>query len=198
MGVRHGIAGGVFLFLVIAGSCLLILGLKHGGWVFAVAGFLIEAGYLGIQWLTGGKTWVERVFVELDGWVGRWRYRRAESQYRQKQESETTTIRLGNLEERVNELVEQRIHQRLAELERAEALRSGHGWSELRDVWRVLMLDPKTPEEIRAACREWLAKYPETLDLLPQRLQQMGLLTEKDLLLDDNWKRRERHKWRVQ
>ncbi|MGH9353075.1 MAG: hypothetical protein ACRD2G_13110 [Terriglobia bacterium] len=98
----------------------------------------------------------------------------------------------------MNELVELRIAQRLAELERAEKWRNQQEWTELCDVWRTLILDPTTPEELRPSCREWLAQYPETLDFLARRLTQMGLLQEKDLRLDEDWEKREQHKWRVQ
>jgi hypothetical protein len=68
----------------------------------------------------------------------------------------------------------------------------------LRDVWRVLVLDPNTPEEVRASCRQWLAKYPETLDFLARRLVDLGLLPQKELVIDEDWERRERYKWRIQ
>jgi len=86
----------------------------------------------------------------------------------------------------------------LMQLEKAEVARTREEWSKLRDVWRVLILDPNTPEELRAACREWLAKYPETLDFLGQRLANRGVLREKDLAGDEEWERLEQHKWRVQ
>jgi len=66
----------------------------------------------------------------------------------------------------------------------------------LRDVWRTLLGDPSTPEEVRQASREWLAKYPETLDFLARRLMQMGLLREKEL--PENWEEREIRKHRIQ
>ncbi|MGH9448564.1 MAG: hypothetical protein ACRD3O_23020, partial [Terriglobia bacterium] len=117
---------------------------------------------------------------------------------RQRQASRMAAIRLAYVEERLDELVELGIAQRLAELEKAQKWRNQQEWTELRNVWRTLILDPKTPEELRHACREWLAKYPETLDFLVRRLTQMGLLEEKDLLLEEHWEKRARHKWRVQ
>jgi len=96
----------------------------------------------------------------------------------------------------MNTLVELGVGRRLEELERQERWRMQTEYSELRDVWRTLLGDPSTPEEVRQACREWLAKYPETLDFLARRLMQMGLLREMDL--PENWEEREIRKHRIQ
>jgi len=126
------------------------------------------------------------------------RYVRAERQYRRRQAAELELLRLADVERRVNELGSLRIQRRLEELERAEELRSRQEWTELRDVWRVFVLDPNTPEEVRASCRQWLAKYPETLDFLARRLMNLGLLQEKEVMLDEDLEQRERDKWRIQ
>ena len=96
----------------------------------------------------------------------------------------------------MNTLVELGVGRRLEELERQERWHMQTEYSELREVWRTLLGDTHTPEEVRQACREWLAKYPETLDFLARRLMQMGLLWEKEL--PENWEEREIRKHRVQ
>ncbi|HEX5481847.1 MAG TPA: hypothetical protein VFZ08_04400 [Terriglobia bacterium] len=193
---REVIVAGTLVFLLLAGCFLLVEGLRHGGWLFTAGGCLIEAGYTGVQWFMGGRSDVERLFAAARGLIRGWRDRRAEKMARRQQASEFVATRSQYIEARVNELVALQVASRLAELETAEELRSQQEWTELRDVWRVLILDPATPEELRASCREWLAKYPETLDYLARRLTQMGLLAEK--VLDERWEEREQHKWRVQ
>lgn len=189
---------GALVFLLVGGCFLVVEGLRHGGWLFTAGGCLIEAGYTGVQWFMGGRSDIGKLLSAARGLIRGWRDRRAEKMARCKQDSEFATTRSQYIEARVNELVALQVASRLAELERAEELRSKAEWTELRDVWRVLILDPNTPEELRASCREWLAKYPETLDYLARRLMQMGLVAEKDLILDERWEERARHKWRVQ
>ena len=110
--------------------------------------------------------------------------------------SEEVAMKLHHLEKHVNELVLCNVLGRLADLERREEWRTRVEWFELRDVWRKLVADPATDEELRRACREWLAKYPETLDYLPRKLKDMGLLEEKEL--PDDWEERELRKHRIQ
>jgi hypothetical protein len=198
MGTRQAVIGGVLVLLVLAGCYFLVLGLRHNGWGLVVGGLLIETGSEGFRWFTGEGTHFGKCMRTVAGWLVGFRERRAEVKYRQRQASATEVLRSAYLEERVNELVNLRIERRLTELERANEFRTRQEWTELRDVWRVLILDPNTPEEVRASCREWLAKYPETLDFLARRLMNLGLLREKELLLDDDWEERERHKWRIQ
>jgi hypothetical protein len=187
------------LFLVLLGGCyLLVLGLRGNGWGMAVAGLLIEAVYLQIGWLIGEGTWVDKCIKAITAKLKQLRYVRAERRYRQRQAAELELLRLADVERRVNELGNLRIQCRLEELERAEESRSRQEWTELRDVWRAFVLDPNTPEEVRQSCRQWLAKYPETLDFLARRLMNLGLLREKEAILDEDWERRERHKWRIQ
>lgn len=187
------------LFLVLLGGCyLLVLGLRGNGWGLAVAGLLIEAVYLQTGWLIGEGTWVDKCIKVIAAKLKQLRYVRAERQYRRRQAAELELLRLADVERRVNELGSLCIQRRLEELERAEELRSRQEWIELRDVWRVLVLDPNTPEDVRASCRQWLAKYPETLDFLARRLMNLGLLREKEVILDKDWERREGHKWRIQ
>jgi hypothetical protein len=109
---------------------------------------------------------------------------------------EEVAVKLHYLEKYADELVRCNVIGRLAELERQEERRTRLEWSELRDVWRKLVGDPATDEELRRACLEWLAKYPETLDYLPQKLKQMGLPQEKEL--PDDWEERELKKHRIQ
>lgn len=189
---------GTLAFLLLAGCYLLVMGLRHGGWFFTAGGCLIEAGYAGVQWFIGGKSDIGRLLSAVRGLIRGWRDRRADKKARCKQDSEFAATRSQYIEARVNELVALQVASRLAALERAEEFRSNQEWTDLRDAWRVLILDPATPEELRASCREWLAKYPETLDYLARRLTQMGLLAQKDLFHDEQWEERARHKWRVQ
>jgi hypothetical protein len=191
-------AAGVCLFLLMAGCYLLTLSLRGDGWALAVAGFLIEAVYLQSGWLIGEGTWVTKCIKAVAANLKQLWYDRAERKYRRKQAAELELLKLADVEQGVNELMNLRIERRLTELERADELRTGQEWTELRDVWRVLILDPNTPEEVRVSCREWLAKYPETLDLLERRLMNLGLVREKELVLDEDWEERERRKWRIQ
>ena len=110
--------------------------------------------------------------------------------------SKEVALKLRHLDKHISELASSNILGRLAELERQEERRTRIEWSELRDVWRKLVRDPGTDEELRRACLAWLAKYPETLDFLPKYLKQMGLLQERELL--DDWEERELRKHRIQ
>jgi hypothetical protein len=110
--------------------------------------------------------------------------------------SEEVAMKLHHLEKHVNELVRCNVIGRLWDLERQEERRTRIEWAELRDVWRKLVANPATDENLRRACLEWLAKYPETLDFLPRQLKQMGLLEEKEL--PDDWEERELRKHRIQ
>jgi hypothetical protein len=110
--------------------------------------------------------------------------------------SEEVAMKLHHLEKHVNELVLCNVVGRLAELERQEEWRTRVEWFELRDLWRKLVAHPATDEELRRACREWLAKYPETLNYLPKKLKDMGLVQEKEL--PDDWEERELRKHRIQ
>lgn len=195
---RQALARGVILLLLAGGACLLALGLRDGRWILALTGFLTAGSWLGVLLVIEGETWIERFFVALTGSIGRWRYGRAETKYWRRQAAKAEAVRLSDLEERVNVLVALQLNERLAQLEQAEAWRSQQEWVELREVWRLLILDPETPDELRDSCREWLAKYPEALEFTARRLEQAGFLKAKDLALDENWERREQHKWRVQ
>ena len=105
-------------------------------------------------------------------------------------------MRLHHLEKHVAELVRCNVIGRLWDLERQEERRTRIEWAGLCDVWRKLVADPATDENLRRACLEWLAKYPQTLDFLPRQLKQMGLLEEKEL--PDDWEERELRKHRIQ
>lgn len=188
----------MILLLLAAGACLLVLGLRDGGRVLALTGFLVVGSSLGVLLIIEGDSWIERFFVALTASIGRWRYGWAEANYWRKQAEGMEAMRLTDLEEHVNALVALRLNERLAQLEQAEAWRSQQGWVELREVWRLLILDPKTPDELRDSCREWLAKYPEALEFTARRLEHLGFLKAKDLASDENWERRDQHKWRVQ
>lgn len=192
--LREAVARALILFLLAAGSCLMVLGLKHHGSMLVIAGVLIVGACLSILLAIERASWIERLVAV----VGGFRYRWAESKYRGKQAEAAMAGAAASLSERLSDLERLRLHERLDALEQAEAWRSQQEWVELRDVWRLLILDPQTPEELRASCREWLAKYPEALDFTARRLEQVGLLQAKDLASDENWERRERHKWRVQ
>jgi hypothetical protein len=110
--------------------------------------------------------------------------------------SPEVAMKLHHLEKHVNELVLCNVVGRLADLERQEEWRTRVEWFELRDLWRKLVADPATDEELRRACREWLAKYPETLNYLPKKLKDMGLVQETEL--PDDWEELELRKHRIQ
>lgn len=196
--LREAVARSVILCLLAGGSSLLVLGLKHHGSMLVIAGVVSGGACLSILLAIERASWIERLVAVVGGLIGGFRYRWAESKYREKQAAEVMVAELACLKQRFDELAGLRLNDRLAALEQAEAWRSQQEWVELRDVWRLLILDPKTPDELRASCREWLAKYPEALDFTARRLEEVGLLKAKDLLFDENWKQCERHKWRVQ
>jgi hypothetical protein len=196
--VTELIVPAVFSLMLLGGCYLLVLGLRGNGWGLAVAGFLIEAVYLQIGWLIGEDTWVDKCVRAIAANLKRLWYMRAERKYRRRQAAELELLKLADIEQRVDELVNLRIERRLLELERTEESMTGQEWTELQDVWRVLVLDPNTPEEVQTSCQQWLAKYPETLDFLARRMMNRGLLREKELILDDDWEQREQHKWRIQ
>jgi hypothetical protein len=159
------VVGGAILVLLLGGCCLVMLSLRDGGWVLMVGGCLIEVASMGMNWLTGSNSGVGTLFRAVKNWLDRRCELRAERKYREIQAWQTAVLRLGHLEERLNELDDLRIEQRLAKLERTAELRTYPQWPELREFWRVLILDPDTPEELRASCREWLAKHPDALVL---------------------------------
>ncbi|MGH9353074.1 MAG: hypothetical protein ACRD2G_13105, partial [Terriglobia bacterium] len=85
---REAIVAGLLISLLFAGCCLLVTGLKHGGWLLTAAFCLIEAAYAGAQWFTGGTSQIESFLKTVRTWVGRWREGRAEKRARQRQASE--------------------------------------------------------------------------------------------------------------
>jgi hypothetical protein len=122
----------VFLILVVTGCYLLVVGLRGNNWALAVAGCLIEAVYLQIGWLIGEGTWVGKCIKAITARLKQLRWVRAERNYRRRQATELDLLRLADVEQRVNELVDLRIERRLTELERAEESRIREEWVVLR------------------------------------------------------------------
>jgi hypothetical protein len=156
-----------------------------------VAAALAYSRFVSGAW-HGIDVWLEKV----DRWARRHEETPEQRNARHWCCSTVVARKLQHLEQEVNTLVEFRVGRRLEELERQERWRVQTEYSELREIWKTLLGDPSTSEEVRQACREWLAKYPETLDFLARRLMQMGLLREKEL--PENWEEREIRKHRIQ
>jgi hypothetical protein len=188
------LGGVIFVLLLVCCGGLLEGGPGRGQWCFAglclVGAALAYSRFVSGAW-PGIEVWLEKV----DRWARRHEETPEQRNARHWCCSEVDA-QLRDLEQQVNTLVELGVGRRLAELERQERWRVQTEYSELRDVWRILLGDPSTPEEVRQACREWLAKYPETLDFLARRLMQMGVLREKEL--PENWEEREIRKHRIQ
>ncbi|HEV2416468.1 MAG TPA: hypothetical protein VGX94_01555 [Terriglobia bacterium] len=121
---RQVILAGTLAFLLLAGCCLLIIGLNHSGWIFTAGCCLIEIGYAGARWVTGKKSHIEWLLMSAKGFITRWREKREESKARRYQAREWAAARDAHLERQINELAELHVATRLAELERAEELRS--------------------------------------------------------------------------
>ena len=187
--------GGVVFVLLLLCCGALLEGRPRGQWCFAglclVGAALAYSRFVSGAW-PGIDMWLEK--------VNRWARRHEETPSQRNARhwgcSEAVAKKLQHLEQQVSALVDLQVNRRLEELERQERWRTQTEYSELRDVWRILLGDASTPEEVRQACREWLARYPETLDFLARRLVQMGLLWEKEL--PENWEEREIRKHRIQ
>ena len=157
---------------------------------------MVGAGLAYSRFVSGASPGIDLWLGKVDRWVRRHEETPEQRNARHWCCSDVVAKKLQHLEQHVNTLVELGVGRRLEELERQERWRVQTEYSELRDVWRTFLGDPSTPEEVRQACREWLAKYPETLDFLARRLMQMGLLREKEL--PENWEEREIRKHRIQ
>ena len=187
--------GGVIFVLLLVCCGALLEGGPRGQWCFA--GLCLVGAALAYSRLVSGAwpgidVWLEKV----DLWARRHEETPEQRNARHWWCSEVVAKKLQHLEQQVNTLVELGVGRRLEELERQERWRVRTEYSELRDVWRTLLGDPCTPEEVRRACLEWLARYPETLDFLAWRLMHMGLLREREL--PENWEEREIRKHRIQ
>jgi len=189
------VGGVIFVLLLVCCGALLEGGPGRGLWCFAglclVGAALAYSRFVAGAW-PGIDVWLEKV----DRWVERHEETSTQRNARHWRCSEVVAMKLQQLEQEVKTLVELGVSRRLEELERQERWRIHTEYAELRDVWRTLLGDSDTPEEVRRACREWLARYPETLDFLARRLMQMGLLWEKEL--PENWEDREIRKHRIQ
>ena len=189
------VGGLIFVLLLVCCARLLEGGPGREQWCFAglclIGAALAYSRFVSGAW-PGIDVWLEKV----DRWARRHEETPSQRNARHWCCSEAVATKLQHLEHQVNTLVELGVGRRLDELERQERWRMQTEYSELRDVWRTLLADSDTPEEVRRACREWLARYPETLDFLSRRLMQMGLLWEKEL--PENWEEREIRKHRTQ
>jgi hypothetical protein len=189
------VGGVIFVLLLVCCGALLEGGPGRVQWCFAglclVGAALAYSGFVSGA-CPGIDVWLEKV----DQWVRRREETPEQRNARHWFCSKVVARKLQHLEQEVNRLVELSVGRRLEELEKQERWRMQTEYSELRDVWRTLLGDPSTPDGVRQACREWLARYPETLDFLARRLMQMGLLWEKEL--PDNWEEQELQKYRIQ
>jgi hypothetical protein len=193
--VEAMVGGAIFVLLLVCCGALLKGEPGRAQWCFGglclVGAALAYSRFVSGAW-PGIDVWLEKV----DRWARRPEEAPAQRNARHWCCSKVVARKLQHLEQQVNTLVELGLGRRLEELERQQRWRVQTEYSELRDVWRTVLGDPSTPEEVRQACREWLAKYPETLDFLTRRLMQMGLLREKEL--PENWEEREIRKHRIQ
>jgi hypothetical protein len=156
---------------------------------------LVGAALAYSRFVSGACPGIDLLLQKVDQWARRHEETPSQRNARHWRCSEAVAKKLQDLEQEVKTLVEL-VGRRLEELERQERWRMQTEYSELRDVWRTLLGGADTPEEVRQACREWVARYPETLDFLARRLMQMGLLWEKKL--PENWEEREIRKHRIQ
>ena len=189
------VGGVIFLLLLVCCGALLEGGPGREQWCFAGL-CLVGAALAYSRFVSGTWPGIDVLLEKVDWWARRHEETPEQRNARHWCCSKVVARKLQHLEQQMNTLVELGVGRRLEELERQERWRVQTEYSELRDVWRTVLGDPSTPEEVRQACREWLAKYPETLDFLTRRLMQMGLLREKEL--PENWEEREIRKHRIQ
>ena len=189
------VGSAIFLLLLVCCGALLEGGPGRGLWCFAGL-CLVGAALTYSRFVSGAWPGIDVLLERVDRWARRQEETAAQRNARHWCCSEVVAKKLQHLEQQVNTLLELEVDRRLEELERQERWRVQTEYSELRGVWRTLLGDPSTPEDVRQACREWLARYPETLDFLARRLMQMGLLREKEL--PENWEEREIRKHRIQ
>ena len=187
------IGGSILVLLLVC--CVLLV--RSGPWGILLSS--IGLGLTAVAWaytqiISGQWPGVEKLFTSR---VCRRRNESvAQRDAREWDCSEAVAAKLRCLERQVNELAGAGLGRRLAELESREAWRTQQEYLELRNVWKALVRDADTPEEVRRACREWLAKYPETLDFLARLLRDTGLLREREL--PDDWEAQEVRKNRIQ
>ena len=186
--------GGMILVLLLV-CCVLLI--RSGPWGMLLS--CVGLGLTAVAWaytrvISGEWPAVEKLFTSR---VCRRRNKSAVQRHAREWDcSEAVAAKLHHLEEQVNELAGPGVVRRLADLESREAWRTQQEYLELRDVWKALVRDADTPPEVRRACREWLVKYPETLDFLARLLRDTGLLREREL--PDDWEAQEVRKNRIQ
>ena len=187
------IGGSILVLLLVC--CVLLV--RSGPWGILLSS--IGLGLTAVAWaytqiISGQWPGVEKLFTSR---VCRRRNKSAVQRHAREWDcSEAVAAKPHHLEEQVNELAGPGVVCRLADLESREAWRTQQEYLELRDVWKALVRDADTPPEVRRACREWLAKYPETLDFLARLLRDTGLLREREL--PDDWEAQEVRKNRIQ
>src|SRR5215831_13653910 len=156
------LGGVIFLLLLLCCGALLEGGPGRGQWCFAGL-CLVGAALAYSHFVSGAWPGIDVLRERVDRWARRHEETPAQRNARHWCCSEAVAKKLQHLEQQVNMLVELGVGRRLEELERQERWRLQAEYSELREVWRTLLGDADTPEEVRQACREWLARYPETL-----------------------------------
>ena len=185
------VGGVIFLLLLLCCGALLEGGRGNRVWWFAGL-CLVGAALAYSRLVSGAWPGIDVLLERVDRWARRHEETPPERDARHWRCSEVAAKKFRHLEQEVNTLVGLGVGRRLEELDKQERWRVQTEYSELRDVWRTLLRDPSTPEEVREACPEWLARYPETLDLLTRRPTQVGLPRKKEL--PGNWVVRETHK----
>ena len=187
------IGGSILVLLVVC--CVLLV--RSGPWGILLS--CVGLGLTAVAWaytqiISGEWPGVEKLFTSR---VCRRRNKSAVQRHAREWDcSEAVAAKLHHLEKQVNEVAGPGMARRLTDLESREAWRTQQEYLELRDVWKVLVRDADTPPEVRRACREWLVKYPETLDFLARLLRDTGLLREREL--PDDWEAQEVRKNRIQ
>jgi len=194
--LAEAMIGGLILVLLLVCCWLLVRNGSRGILLSCVGLGLTGLAWAYTRFLSGAWPEVEALLTRLICWCPRRGQSTIRSNARDWECSVAVAVKLRYLEERVNELSRLEIARRLADLENREAWRTQQEWLELRNVWKTLVRDADTSEEVRWACREWLAKYPETLDFLARRLREMGLLQERELPHD--WEEQAVRKNRIQ
>ena len=186
------LGGAIFLLLLVCCGALLEGGPESGQWCFVGLG-LVGAALMYSQFVSGEWPGIDMFLRKVD-----WRARRHKETSGQQNSGQRDCCKalagkLHDPEQSVGTLVELGVAPRLEELKGQERRCKQTEYPELRAVWRAVLIDPNTPEEVRKACLTWLARHPGALDFVAQRLTKTGLLWETEL--PENWGVRGRRKY---
>ena len=173
------LGGSILLLLLVCCGALLESGSESGLWCFAGLG-LVGAALVYSQFVSGEWPGID-MFLDKVHWWARRHNETSRQNSRQWDCCKALARKLRDPEQPVGTLVELGVAPRLEEIKGQEQRCKQTEYPELRAVWRAVLIDPNTPEEVRKACLTWLARHPGVLDSLAQRLTKRGLLWETEL-----------------